>query len=265
MFIFALVMTNKFYKYQGTGNDFIMIDNRSKSFSKNDAKRIAQLCNRRYGIGADGLIVLEDETGFDFRMIYFNADGQESTMCGNGGRCVVAFAKQLGLVDNQAYFLAIDGSHHAHIDGNQIDLQMQEVSGVIQNDSYLMIDTGSPHYISLVSNLQALDVKQEGAKIRYSSSFVDEGINVNFVEQLDASTFAIRTYERGVEDETLSCGTGATAAAIAMFHTKKTSSQQILLKTQGGQLKVRFEVHESTYRSIWLSGPATFVFEGQVK
>jgi diaminopimelate epimerase len=257
-------MTLKFYKYQATGNDFVMIDNRTQIFDKNNTKLVAQLCDRRFGIGADGFILLENTPNYDFRMVYFNADGNESTMCGNGGRCIVAFAKQLGIIKQGTTFLAIDGPHDARIEGVNIYLKMQSVNEINVQEEYTTLDTGSPHYVTLKSDIVSLDVKKEGKKIRSSSTFIAEGINVNFVEQLSPNTFAIRTYERGVEDETLSCGTGATAAAIAMHKTQKTFSEQILLETKGGELDISFKFKDNIYQDVWLSGSAELVFDGAI-
>ena len=195
-------------------------------------------------------------------MVYFNADGNESTMCGNGGRCIVAFAKQLGIVEQHTTFLAIDGPHDARIEGINIYLKMQSVNEIHIQQDYTTLDTGSPHYVTLKSDIDTLDVKTEGKKIRCSSLFLDEGINVNFLKQIHQNTFAIRTYERGVEDETLSCGTGATAAAIAMHHAKQTDSEKVILETRGGQLQVTFNFDGKIYNNVWLSGSATSVFEG---
>jgi len=258
-------MKQLFYKYQGTGNDFVMIDNRSGVFDKSNTPLIAHFCNRRTGVGADGLILLESEPGYDFKMVYFNADGNESTMCGNGGRCIVAFAKFLELIDNKASFLAIDGPHLARIDQGYVELKMQDVSTLISTDHYHVLDTGSPHYVALKPGLESIDMNIEGAKIRYSKPFNNSGINVNFAEKIDDTTFAIRTYERGVEAETLSCGTGATAVAIAMFHSNQTASKSINLNTQGGRLQVRFEPLSSSYTEVWLCGPTQQVFKAELE
>ena len=258
-------MKHLFYKYQGTGNDFVMIDNRLGAFDKNNTDLIAHLCNRRTGIGADGLILLESETDYDFRMVYFNADGNESSMCGNGGRCIVAFANFLGIIDENTEFIAIDGPHLARIDKAYVELKMQEVSAVVSNKNYHILDTGSPHYVALQPGLQAIDMNAEGSKIRHSAPFDASGVNVNFAEKIDEDTFAIRTYERGVEGETLSCGTGATAVAIAMYHSNQTASKTISLKTQGGNLQVRFEPLESSYSDVWLCGPTKQVFKGELE
>ncbi len=258
-------MTHTFYKYQGTGNDFVMIDNRLGTFDKNDSQLIAHLCSRRTGVGADGLILLETESDYDFKMVYFNADGNESTMCGNGGRCIVAFADFLGIINRDTRFLAIDGPHLAIIDSEHIELKMQDVSTISSNENYHLLDTGSPHYVALKPDLETIDMNIEGAKIRYSEPFNSNGVNVNFAEKINEDTFAIRTYERGVEAETLSCGTGATAVAIAMFHSKQTTSNAINLQTQGGVLKVQFEPHHSSFTEVWLCGPAKQVFKAELE
>ena len=206
----------RFFKYQGTGNDFIMIDNRMKTFPKGDPKLVANLCHRRFGIGADGLILLEEDKENDFAMVYYNSDGNPSTMCGNGGRCIVAFAYKLGLIQkDETTFSAPDGLHRALFKNGMIHLQMQDVNQINKVKKGLSLNTGSPHYVEIVKNLPELDVKREGAKIRYGTPFNIEGINVNFVEPIAENRFKVRTYERGVEDETYSCGTGAVATAEA--------------------------------------------------
>jgi diaminopimelate epimerase len=255
----------KFYKYQGTGNDFIMIDNRDLSFQKDNTALINQLCDRRFGIGADGLILLENDANVDFKMVYYNSDGNESSMCGNGGRCIVAFAKQLSVIDQTATFIAVDGLHNATIlDQKTIALQMKDVDEVLIHDSYVFLNTGSPHHVTMVNDLQQMDVKQSGKTIRYSELYGEVGSNVNFVSQISENHFAIRTYERGVEDETLSCGTGATAVAIAMNAICKTKQNHITIDVQGGQLVISFRVNDSGYEEVFLEGPAEFVFEGEV-
>jgi len=254
-----------FYKYQGTGNDFILVDNRLQEIDKNDTKRIAELCDRRFGIGADGFILLENDENTDFKMVYYNADGNESSMCGNGGRCITAFAKFIGVIENKAEFMAIDGLHKAKIESGIIHLQMQDVSRVETYKDHLFLDTGSPHHVELVSALKDFEVKFNGAKIRYSQPYNEVGSNVNFVEQESADCFAVRTYERGVEDETLSCGTGVTAVALAMHNSGKTKSNVVNLKTLGGQLKVTFNSNDKGYNNIWLVGPAQHVFKGEIE
>ncbi|GGI58429.1 diaminopimelate epimerase [Winogradskyella haliclonae] len=258
-------MTLNFYKYQGTGNDFVIIDNRSLSFDKSNSKNIAKLCDRRFGIGADGLILLENHPKVDFRMVYYNADGNESSMCGNGGRCITAFAKFLGIIDRATTFEAIDGLHKAEIEKGIVKLQMQDVSNIETFENHLFLDTGSPHHVELVDNLKDFDVKNKGAEIRYGAPYNEVGSNINFVKQNSENSFAVRTYERGVEDETLSCGTGVTAVALAMHISGKTTSKQVDLETQGGKLKIAFDISESgDYNNIWLIGPATQVFKGEI-
>ena len=255
-----------FYKYQGTGNDFVMIDNRQNTFPKNNTKLIADLCDRKFGIGADGLILLENHPTLDFKMVYYNSDGNESSMCGNGGRCLVAFAKQMQVIENKATFEAIDGLHYATIDAKGIvSLQMKDVVDVKVEENYTFLNTGSPHHILLVDDLEHLDVKNEGAKIRYSDLYGKAGSNINFVRQLEKDIFAVRTYERGVEDETLSCGTGVTAVALAMYKIGRTDNKEINLQVEGGKLKVKFEVEDYKFTHVFLIGPAAFVFEGNFK
>ena len=256
----------KFYKYQGTGNDFVMIDNREEFFPKNNIKLIYQLCDRRFGIGADGLILLENHPNYNFKMVYYNADGNESSMCGNGGRCIVAFANYLKIIENQAVFMATDGLHNATLlENGVVSLQMSNVLEIKIKEDYTYLYTGSPHHVTLVEDLQNYDVKNNGAKIRYSTLHGNEGSNVNFVSQLNSNHFALRTYERGVEDETLSCGTGATATAIAMHATGKTNASQINLDVQGGKLKVTFNKTNQGYENVFLIGIATLVFSGEIE
>lgn len=253
-----------FFKYQGTGNDFIMIDNRNAIFPKENKELIHQLCNRNFGIGGDGLILLENDETTDFKMIYFNADGNESTMCGNGGRCIVAFANHLKLITNETTFRAIDGLHHARINQNLVSLQMNDVNKIHHEEGYFFTNTGSPHHIQLVKNVCDFDVFNVGKEIRYKI-YGSEGSNVNFVEQINSNSFKIRTYERGVENETLACGTGATAVAVTMHKIGKTKDNQINIEVEGGTLSVLFEVHKEQYRNILLKGPAKLVFKGKIK
>ena len=255
-----------FYKYEGTGNDFVMIDNRENIFPKINLQLIEKLCARRFGIGADGLILLENDTAADFRMVYYNSDGNESSMCGNGGRCITAFAKSLNVIQNQATFIATDGLHDATILENElVNLQMKDVSEVKIESDYVFLNTGSPHHVMLVDDIENLDVKNIGAQIRYSDLYGKAGSNVNFVKQISENHFALRTYERGVEDETLSCGTGATAVAIAMNAIGKTNSHNIKLDVEGGQLEVSFDKVDDLYINVFLKGPATFVFSGEIE
>lgn len=259
--------TITFYKYQGTGNDFVMIDNRTNFFPKNNIKLINFLCDRRFGIGGDGLILLEHDATAEFKMVYYNADGNESTMCGNGGRCIVAFANDLGVINTKTTFNAIDGLHHAEIDlENSIALQMIDVlKDTIQvNNEVSYLFTGSPHHVQIVSKIDAFDVYSTGKEIRYSTTYQPGGTNVNFVEPIKENHYKIRTYERGVEDETLSCGTGATAVAIAMYHTKNASATKIAIDVEGGNLEISFSEDASKYYNIHLVGPAKQVFKGEI-
>ena len=260
-------MTIPFFKYQGTGNDFIMIDNRAQHWlSRADTELIRQLCDRRFGIGADGLILLQEKEGYDFEMVYFNADGRESSMCGNGGRCIVAFAQRLGQIEDKAHFLAIDGPHEASIDAaGWVSLKMSDVERVKVQQDYYELDTGSPHYITFVEDVDDIRVVENGQAIRYSETYREEGINVNFVEK-QAGGISVLTYERGVEDETLSCGTGVTAAAIAYYLDQPNENRlQVPITTKGGQLEVRFDANaDGSFQDIWLCGPAQFVFQGEI-
>ncbi|WP_298367266.1 diaminopimelate epimerase [uncultured Lutibacter sp.] len=255
-------MNQQFFKYQGTGNDFIMIDNRSLLFPKENAKLINKLCDRRFGIGADGLILLEPSIKEDFTMVYFNADGKEGSMCGNGGRCLVAFAKQLNIIDKNTTFDAVDGLHHATIENNIVSLKMIDVYKVETNKDYSFLNTGSPHHISFTNNVSIINVKELGAKIRYGAPYFNEGTNVNFAEKLSDNSFKVRTYERGVEDETLACGTGVTAVAIAAHNANITSKNHIKIEVLGGNLEVSFNKEDGIYNNVYLKGPAKFVFEG---
>ena len=260
-------MRLQFYKYQGTGNDFVIIDNRQLLFPKNDTKLVAHLCDRRFGVGADGLMLLENATTptEDFVMIYYNADGNKSTMCGNGGRCLVAFAKQLGIIESTAIFSAIDGRHTAHISNDElVHLQMQDVKVVEKLQTYTFTDTGSPHHVTKVQNLKQFNVKENGRTIRNGAPYYEEGANVNFVEKIADNQYAVRTYERGVEDETFSCGTGVTAVALSMHALGELTENSVLTKTPGGTLQVTFEPAESGYKNIFLIGPAQLVFEGTI-
>jgi len=252
-----------FYKYHGTGNDFILIDNRDGGCSLT-TQQIAHLCHRHYGIGADGLMLLDETAGFDFKMVYYNADGGESTMCGNGGRCIVAFARMLGIITTTASFLAIDGPHKAMIaaDGT-VSLHMKPVADINIKEGYTVLDTGSPHYVAWVKDVNEVDVYTAGRDIRYSADFNPGGINVNFAH-LIAGQLSVRTYERGVEDETMSCGTGVTAVAIAAT-CSSTGIFTTSVATPGGMLTVSFTkdtAHSAT--DVILTGPAVFVFKGEL-
>jgi len=250
-----------FYKYQGTGNDFVMIDNRTKIFPKEKTDIISYLADRNFGVGADGIILIENDNEFDFRMIYFNADGSQ-TFCGNGGRCAVAFAKQLKIIDTKTNFIAVDGPHFAEIENGIVSLKMIDVDEVKVKENSVFAYTGTQHHVELVENLDNFPVFEKGKEIRYSYS--DPGSNVNFTQQINDTTFRVRTYEKGVENETLACGTGVTAVAIAMHKTGKTASNLISLPVEGGNLEVSFKEDNGIYTNVFLKGPATFVFKGNI-
>ena len=253
-----------FYKYQGTGNDFVMIDNRSDTFPKESKALVARLCDRKFGVGADGLILLENDDSVDFKMVYFNSDGNQGSMCGNGGRCLVAFAKFLGLIDKETSFNAVDGLHSAIIENDMVELKMNSVNEIHIKPNAYYLNTGSPHHVQLVEALEDLDVYKEGAKLRYGL-YGEKGSNINFVEPLDEGSFAVRTYERGVEDETLSCGTGVTAVAIAMHKADKIQAETVDIETKGGKLQVKFVYDANGYSNVSLIGPAKQVFKGEIE
>lgn len=255
-----------FYKYQGTGNDFILVDNRSNKIQNLSSKVIARCCDRKFGIGADGLMLLQDKEGFDFEMVYYNSDGNPSSMCGNGGRCITAFANFLGILKaNKAYFLAVDGPHEAVLTKEDyVELKMSDVRTNDYNSTTIFLDTGSPHHIEFVRQIKGLDVYNKGKAIRNNDRYKEEGTNVNFVAVQENNSIEVATYERGVEDETLSCGTGVTAAALA-YHlefSKEKAPLPVRIQTKGGQLKVHFKYQEQLFYDIWLCGPATAVFHG---
>ncbi len=260
-------MKLEFFKYQGAGNDFIIVDNREQQLlTRKDGAVIRKLCDRRFGIGADGLMLLEDKDGWDFEMVYFNADGGEGTMCGNGGRCLVAFAHRQAAIGNDCRFWAIDGPHEARIlRSDWVELKMQDVTAIEAGDGFFVLDTGSPHYVRFVDDLQAVDVVQAGRAVRYSDRFREKGTNVNFV-QVVPEGLKIATYERGVENETLACGTGVTAAALAYARQHPGEPlHNLAVFAKGGDLEVRFERQSQGFSQIWLCGPATFVFEGVIE
>lgn len=253
-----------FYKYNGTGNDFIMIDNRSGLFDASNTELIRKMCTRHFGIGADGLILLENHPDYDFRMVYFNSDGNESTMCGNGGRCIIRFAHDLKIIQNETSFIAIDGPHKGIVKNDVISLQMQDVSSVLKTDEHTELDTGSPHYVSFMDRLPEDDFVTIARNIRRSAPYTEQGINVNFA-QTNNDQIIMRTYERGVEDETLACGTGATAVAIAAYHNGLIPNKSIPIQVKGGLLNVSFDTRDNQYENIWLTGPAESVFEGKIE
>jgi diaminopimelate epimerase len=249
-----------FYKYQGTGNDFVIIDNRDNVFDKSYLDLVNKLCDRKFGIGADGLILIENHKELDFDLIYFNSDGTKS-FCGNGSRCGVAFAKYLGLISDSTVFNAIDGIHEAKIIGEEIHLKMRDVNEVEIGEDYFYTNTGSPHYIKYVNDIEEISIINEAHEIRYNNRFKAAGTNVNFVT-VKGTNVSMRTYERGVEDETLSCGTGATAVALTTA-IKNNLKSPINIKVKGGDLKIAFEQQsEESFTDIWLIGEGKQVFKG---
>lgn len=250
-----------FSKYHGTGNDFILIDNRGLKFDNTNTELVQKLCSRRFGIGADGLILLENTPEADFFMRYYNADGNPSSMCGNGGRCIVAFAKHLGIIETTTTFLAPDGLHSAKLTANGVALQMKNVSQIEHIGKDFHLDTGSPHYVKIIASHTDWDTLGEGRKIRYNTRFKEEGTNVNFLSFEDGKLY-LSTYERGVEDETYSCGTGTVAAAIiaGLFDNQETHE----LQTKGGTLKVHYTKKGEVFQNIILEGSAQLVFEGKL-
>ena len=256
-------MIIQFSKYQGTGNDFIIIDNRKSNF-KLTSDQVKSMCDRKFGIGADGLMLMEESLGYDFNMIYYNSDGNLSSMCGNGGRCIVAFAKQNGIHKNKFYFLAADGAHQAEIVHKAVHLKMQDVHKITRKQEGYELNTGSPHLVFFVQNISEIDVVGQGRRIRNSAPYKEHGININFVEEKNGLLY-VRTYERGVEDETLSCGTGVTASVIAFHEKSQTIFSEKNVLTRGGLVNVSFQKIEEIYKEICLSGPAEHVFSGKIE
>lgn len=259
-------MQLEFYKYHGTGNDFIIVDNYFETATLLTTNQIKLLCDRHFGIGADGLMMLSKKEGYDFEMIYYNADGNESSMCGNGGRCLVKFANHRGIHKTTYLFIATDGEHEAEIDTDgTVSLKMKDVNEVEHHIYHTIINTGSPHFIKFTEDVANVDVVKTGSEIRYSTAFNKNGINVNFVETIDDSSINVRTYERGVEDETLSCGTGVTAAALVAAHNQNGFNNVDVI-TKGGKLSVEFyKIDDKHFKDIWLCGPAEFVFKGTIE
>lgn len=259
--------TLTFYKYQGAGNDFVMIDNREGAYDNLTEKDIKFLCDRNFGIGSDGLIALTPAAEADFTMAYHNSDGRRATMCGNGGRCAARFARDIGLSGDTMSFEAADGLHRASIgpDGN-VQLAMRDcaIPGEPRKGVHF-IDTGSPHLVLFVPDTSAVDVPRQGASLRHNSALSPHGANVNFCQPINDTKLRIRTFERGVEAETLACGTGSVAAAITAHHTGAVKSNQIEIETLGGRLCVTFEIGGSQYRNVVLAGPARRVFEGKIE
>ena len=257
-------MAQEFHKYHGAGNDFIIIDNRQKSFQP-DRDVIESLCRRKFGIGANGLMLLENSEEADFYMRYFNSDGKESTMCGNGGRCIVAFAHDQGIIGRKTRFMASDGPHDAEIrEDGLVALKMRDVERVETYGDHYFVDTGSPHYVSFVDDLAKVNVYEEGKKVRYDKSISEAGTNVNFVSFEKEGLISIRTYERGVENETLACGTGAVASAISAYLYSNTDKTSYTVNAMGGKLEVTFDPTGDSFTNVWLTGPAEFVYAGSI-
>ncbi|MCJ8210862.1 diaminopimelate epimerase [Mucilaginibacter sp. RS28] len=255
-----------FYKYQGAGNDFILVDNRENKVDHHNPALIARICDRRFGVGGDGMMFLENEPGYDFRMVYYNSDGQPSSMCGNGGRCIVAFAKFLGVIKDETNFLAVDGPHYAKVsaEGDWVSLQMIDLETIDRDGEAYVLNTGSPHYVQLTSDLASKDVYHEGKAIRNNETYGAKGINVNFVEP-EGDGYFVRTFERGVEDETFACGTGVTAVALAMAtRNDQSGTVSTPIRVLGGNLNIRFSRQGNHFTNIFLEGPAKLVFEGQI-
>lgn len=254
----------KFYKYQGTGNDFVIVDDRDNTFDSTNVDLVQKLCDRRFGVGGDGLMLLQQAEGYDFRMVYYNADGKEGSMCGNGGRCLVQFAYDQGVIKDETTFIAVDGEHEAILKDGLVHLKMIDVASFDQyNEAYFM-DTGSPHHVEFIDgDLSAFPLVKRGEEIRHSQRYAPAGTNVNFVQDLGNNHLSVRTFERGVEDETLSCGTGVTACVLSSYLSNRVVSP-VNVDVLGGNLSVSFEEIENTFKNIYLIGPATFVFEGEI-
>lgn len=255
----------EFSKYQGAGNDFVLIDNRNGLFDRNNEELVKKLCDRRFGIGGDGLMLLQNTKNFDFEMVYYNADGAEGTMCGNGGRCIVAFARDLNIITEKTDFLAVDGPHDAEISAYQVNLGMIDVNEIQRDNEAFVLNTGSPHFVLKVQDLVNFDVFKEGYAIRNNDIYGAKGINVNFIEP-EGDGYFVRTFERGVEDETYACGTGATAAAMAMAIDQNLEGNITLpIRVLGGQLYISFHKAGNTFTNVYLKGPANFVFKGEIE
>jgi diaminopimelate epimerase len=255
----------QFNKYQGTGNDFIIFDARNSKFPAPSSENISTLCDRRFGIGADGLILIRTHSELDFTMKYYNSDGKEGSMCGNGGRCAVAFAKKAGIINDYARFQAYDGIHEGWIRKNIVKITMLPVSGIKKCTDHYELNTGSPHYVKFVDDAMKIDIRNDGSAIRYSSPYGKNGINVNFVSTYK-NGILVRTYERGVEDETLSCGTGMVASAICAAIDSKSDKNSYAIYTRGGTVKIFFQRNGAdNFDNIILEGPVGFVFEGKIK
>ena len=257
-------MLLKFRKYHGAGNDFVMLDNRNQQYSELTTEQIHFLCTRRFGIGADGLIMIENVDGYHFGMKYYNSDGRQGTMCGNGGRCAAAYAQDIGIKGQKLHFLASDGPHDAIFEANgNIRLKMMNTGNAQNTLDGLFINTGSPHYVQFVEKADEIDVATSGKEIRQHKAFAPDGCNVNFVEQT-VTGLKVRTFERGVEAETFACGTGAVAAALCAGIKANFNFTETSIEMPGGSLHVSFEHHNGQFTNVWLTGPALTVFDGEI-
>ncbi len=255
-------MKIKFHKYHGTGNDFILIDDRNETFKIEKINSIPFLCNRNKGIGADGLILLRKHKNYDFEMIYFNSDGNESSMCGNGARCMVSFARSIGINKENYTFLACDGAHEAKIIKNNISIKMKDVD-LIENYNHFYLDTGSPHVVLFENNLSSLDIINQSREfIKSNKKYISKGVNINYVSTVKENS--IRTYERGVNNETLSCGTGAVAVALVLHYSNRINNEIVKLNTKGGSLEVKFKYKNKIYSNVWLTGEAKHIYDGEI-
>ncbi|MCG8575903.1 MAG: diaminopimelate epimerase [Flavobacteriales bacterium] len=252
-----------FYKYQGAGNDFIMIDNRLRVFEGDKVAFAQKWCDRKFGIGSDGLIFIEEHADLDFVMDFYNPDGSQS-FCGNGSRCAMAFAGRLGIIEKGARFEAIDGEHEAHFTNKGVKVKMGDVASVDQINEDHFIDTGSPHYISYEEGEELRDIVDYGKAIRYSDQYKEEGTNVNLIEVVDAYNIRVRTYERGVEDETFACGTGATACGLSFGFKTHLNEGPVEVEVKGGHLTIHFSKQDEGFSNVWLEGPAEYVFKGVI-
>ena len=256
-------MKIKFEKYESGGNDFVLVDNRNNLYDLNSNK-IKKICSRNFGVGSDGLIILKKSKIADFKMIYFNSDGQSSSLCGNGTRCLFSFALSLGIIKKTAKIEISEGIYRATISNrNLVSLKMKNIDDIFLFGNKAYLNSGSPHHVEMNENLNRISVKNKGSSIRFSSRYSPNGTNVNFFKKINDKKFQIRTYERGVEDETLSCGTGATAVAIAVHAMGLTTQSKIIIQTKGGELIISFKKSDTGYTNIFLEGPTRFVFKGE--
>lgn len=255
-------MRINFYKYHGTGNDFVMIDGRDERLFSSEQIRF--LCNRNFGIGSDGLLIIKNSDNLDFRMEFYNPDGSEASFCGNGARCIVKFAHQLGIIDNKCEFFAKDGKHSAEISDNKVSLQMIDVVDIKMFEDLIYLNTGTHHTAVFVDDVDEIDINSIAPKIRFDKRFSPLGTNVNFIQSYEDG-IKVRTYEKGVEAETLSCGTGVVASALAYVLKNDFSLQKIKVKVKGGNLEVKFEKDIEGFKNVFLIGPAQLVYSGQIE